>query len=79
MNDKRGERRARLRENGRRLQRARRSVGLSRSALAEKVDCTPRAILTWERGEHEPQEHWWPALAEALGVEQFGDIWRDGP
>lgn len=54
---------------GERLRFAREMARLTRSALAERIDRTPRTIERWEAGDTSPTAGDAVAVAKALGIE----------
>lgn len=50
------------------LRRARRMVGLTQTALADKIGVTPGAVSAWENGARVPSDNLIPVYAAALGL-----------
>jgi transcriptional regulator with XRE-family HTH domain len=55
-------------ERGRLLNRARRAVGLTRPALAAKLDVTGAAVSAWESGSRMPSDSLIPKYAAAVNL-----------
>lgn len=58
------------------LRETRITAGLTQRALAERVGITQPNIADYERGARLPRIDTADRLAEALGLDSIGDLWR---